>query len=191
MGNLDKARKRFNKALELRANDIRALQGIASVLFARSDWNNLLNVYNNIIYHAQEPAEVVDAYLTKGFVLDAKMSLPDKAQQHYEKSLAFDPAQPAALLRLAELALRKQDWPEAASLADRGLSLEPGDKRQLAGLHLVKAVAYAACGDTGAAESSRASALEADVTLEGALPSNTTAWEQIHQILRTRLQAQL
>ena len=49
LGKLDKAKKRFNKALELRPNDIAALQGIASVLFSRNDWNNLLNVYNNII----------------------------------------------------------------------------------------------------------------------------------------------
>jgi tetratricopeptide (TPR) repeat protein len=191
LGNLDKAKKRFNKALELRANDIRALQGIASVLFARSDWNNLLNVYNNIIYHAQEPGEVVDAYLTKGFVLDAKMGLPDKARQHYEKSLAFDPGQPAALLRLGELALRQQDWPEAASLADRGLALEPEDKRLVAGLYLVKVVAYGACGDAGAASAARSAADAADVTLAGALGDDATAWEQVHQVLRTRLQAQL
>lgn len=191
LGNLDKAKKRFNKALELRANDIRALQGIASVLFARSDWNNLLNVYNNIIYHAQEPGEVVDAYLTKGFVLDAKMGLPDKARQHYEKSLAFDPGQPAALLRLGELALRQQDWPEAASLADRGLALEPDDKRTVAGLYLVKVVAYGACGDGGAAEAAQGAAQAADVTLAGSLEGDATAWEQVHQVLRSRLQAQL
>lgn len=191
LGNLDKAKKRFNKALELRANDIRALQGIASVLFARSDWNNLLNVYNNIIYHAQEPGEVVDAYLTKGFVLDAKMGLPDKARQHYEKSLAFDPGQPAALLRLGELALRQQDWPEAASLADRGLALEPDEKRLVAGLYLVKVVAYGACGDAGAAEAAQGAAHAADVTLAGALGGDAKAWEQVHQVLRTRLQAQL
>ncbi|RME26228.1 MAG: hypothetical protein D6798_07140, partial [Deltaproteobacteria bacterium] len=123
-GKLDKAKKRFTRALDLRPNDVPALRGMAEVLFARNDWNNLLNVYNNIIYHAVEPDDVVDAYLTKGYILDAKMNLPDKAAQHYEKSLAFNPAQPVGLLRLAELALRRQDWPEAASLADRGLALD-------------------------------------------------------------------
>ncbi|MEC8425761.1 MAG: tetratricopeptide repeat protein, partial [Myxococcota bacterium] len=191
LGNLDKAKKRFNKALELRANDIRALQGIASVLFARGDWNNLLNVYNNIIYHAQEPGEVVDAYLTKGFVLDAKMELPEKARQHYEKSLAFDPSQPAALLRLAELALRQQDWPEAVVLADRGLALEPEANGLVAGLQLVRAVAHSASGDSSAAKAARAAARAADVTLDETVGGDETGWEQLHEVLLARLQAQL
>jgi len=190
LGSLDKAKKRFNKALELRPNDIGALQGIASVLFARSDWNNLLNVYNNIIYHAQEPIQVVDAYLTKGFVLDAKLNLPSKAAQHYEKSLAFNPNQPAALLRLAELALRKQDWPEAAGLADRGLGLQSRAKRVIAGLHLVKSVAHGACGDEGAAHKGMQAALEADVTLTEGLKDNPD-YDTVHTLLRERLQAQL
>jgi tetratricopeptide (TPR) repeat protein len=190
-GNLDKAKKRFNKALDLRANDIKALQGIAAVLFARKEWNNLLNVYNNIIYHAQEPAEVVDAYLTKGYVLDARLELPDKAQQHYEKSLAFDPSQPKALVRLAELALRKQDWPEAASLADRGLALDMDDPAALAGLHLVRAVAHAACSDAEAAGAAFEQAVAADVTLTDKLGATLPEWARIHEVLRERLQARL
>jgi tetratricopeptide (TPR) repeat protein len=188
LGKHDKAKKRFNKALELRPNDIAALQGIAAVLFARSDWNNLLNVYNNIIYHAQEPGEVVEAYLTKGYVLDAKLGLPAKAAQHYEKSLDFDPAQPAAYLRLAELALRKQDWPEAAGLADRGLSLEIEEARLLSGLHLVKAIAHQACGDTAAAQDGYRAAVDADSAIASALGVSVTTAEEMHTWLQGRLQ---
>lgn len=191
LGNVDKAKKRFNKALELRSNDIPALQGIAGVLLARKDWNNLLNVYNNIIYHAQEPGEVVDAYLTKGFVLDARMSLPDKAAQHYRKSLNFDPKQPKALLRLAELALRQQDWPEASGLADRGLELTEIDGPTRAGLQLVRYVAHAQGGDSPGAQAAYSAALEADPTLNDRLGPVPPGADTGHGVLRERLDAAL
>ena len=191
LGDLDKAMKRFNKALDLRPNDIAALQGIAGVLFARQDWNNLLNVYNNIIYHAQEPGEVLDAYLTKGFVLDAKLHLPDKAEQHYQKSLALNPAQPTALLRLAELALRRQDWPEGASLADRGLSLDSGTATVRAGLLLVKAVAHKAAGDERQAMEAYRGALAADPSIATELGKELGSHRVAHEALTARLQARV
>ncbi|MCP4920656.1 MAG: tetratricopeptide repeat protein, partial [Proteobacteria bacterium] len=146
LGKTDKARKRFNKALEMRPNDVRALLGVAGVLFDRSEWSNLLNVYNNVIFHAKDPSHVIRSYLTKGYVLDAKMGLADKATQHYQKTLAFDPAQDEALLRLAELAVRKEDWAEAASLSDRALALDVSDERKVM-LLLVRAAAKQSVGD--------------------------------------------
>ena len=123
-------------------------------------------------------------------VLDSKMGLPDKAAQHYEKSLAFNPAQPVSLLRLAELALRRQDWPEAASLADRGLALDLERKDLAAGLHLVKAVAHGACGDDAAARQARDSALELDVSLTSELGGDDGSTPaKMHEVLKTRLQS--
>ncbi len=192
LGQPDKARKRFSKALELRANEVLALRGLATVLFQANDWNNLLNIYNNIIYHTQEPADVVDAYVAKGFVLDARLQLPEKAAQHYEKGLAFDGNQPVTLLRLAELALRRQDWPEAASIADRGLMIAPVGVAVRGCLLLVKAIAFQACGDIDAANESwgEACAQHASVAemLEGAGVSSP---DEAQSRLRQRLQAAL
>jgi tetratricopeptide (TPR) repeat protein len=187
LGQVDKARKRFTKALELRPNDIDALKGYGGVLHAAGDWNNLLTTYNHIIYHTHDPDDVIGAYLKKGYVLDAKMNLADKAAQHYEKSLAFDPAQPLALLRLGELALRRQDWPEAASLADRGLQL--GEERQLVqgGLLLVRGIAYQACGDAKAATEAWSRAVELAAEYGAAGPIED--YEKVHEHLRARIQA--
>ena len=120
----EKAYKRFSKALELMPNHVGALKGMALVLEDREDWSNLLNVYNNIIYHATRPEDVIDAYMTKGRVLDDQMQRQDKAAQHYQRSLDFDPAQPHAFLRLAELAMRRDAYQEAGELADRALALD-------------------------------------------------------------------
>jgi tetratricopeptide (TPR) repeat protein len=124
LGSTDKAEKRFAKALEVFPNHVPALKGMALMAADKQDWSNLLNIYNNVIYHATVPQDVIDAYMIKGQVLDEHMGRPDKAAQHYQRSLDFDPNQPAALLRLAELSLRQADWEQAASLAERALRLE-------------------------------------------------------------------
>lgn len=190
VGQAERARKRFTKALELRPNDVAALKGLGMVLAMQEDWNNLLNIYNNIIYHTHEPGDVTDAYLRKGHVLDARLHLPEKAQQHYEKSLAFDPAQPLTLLRLGELALRRQDWPEAASLAERGLQIETVSASLKAGLLLVRAIAYQACGDDRAAGEGFAAAVAADDEVGKAMSGRSIAdWPAAHDYVRGRIAA--
>jgi|GEM_PF-1746161 len=189
LGQVDKAKTRFNKALTFVTNDVRALQGVAGVFMAQGDWSNLLNAYNNIIYHAQEPAQVVQAYLTKGYVLDAKMGLPDKAAQHYEKSLNFDPAQPHTLLRLAELHLRRQGWSEASVFADRGLGLGTAKPATLAGLHLVKVVALRFAGDEAGSLRAFKAAASIDAMLPDQLGAELPQPGRVQALLKERLQA--
>ncbi|MEZ4319768.1 MAG: tetratricopeptide repeat protein [Myxococcota bacterium] len=127
LGNADKAQKRFNKALEIYPNHVDALKGMALLLEDREDWSNLLNIYNNIIYHATVAEDVIDAYMTKGRILDDHMSRPDKAGQHYQRSLDFKADQPVAMLRLAELEMRKDNYREAAQIAEKAARVESED----------------------------------------------------------------
>ncbi len=192
LGQPEKARKRFSKALELRANEVPALRGLARVLFQANDWNNLLNIYNNIIYHTQDPADVVAAYVAKGFVLDARLHLPDKAAQHFEKGLAFDGNQPVTLLRLGELALRRQDWPEAATISERGLVIAPLGSPVRGCLMLVKAIAFQACGDATAGNEMWAEACAQHDSVAQMLAGTTiSSPDEAHSRLRQRLQADL
>ena len=147
LGNPERAHRRFNKALEVFPNHVGALKGMALVLEDREDWGNLLNVYNNIIYHAVEAEDVVDAYMTKGRILDAHMGRQDKAAQHYQRCLDFDRHQPLAYLRLAELALRRDAYREAGSLAEKALQIDEDLVRPLrALLLLVRAAAWQSAG---------------------------------------------
>jgi len=188
LGKLDKAKKRFNKALDLQPNSIQALQGMAGVLFAEEDWNTLLNVYNNIIYHAQNRADVVDAYITKGFILDQQLGLPEKAAQHYRKGMAFGPGKSAALLRLSELSLRTEAWDEAGDLAAQGLADEGTAPAVKAMLHLSRAVARTAGGDASGAGEDVGRAGEVDVTVADSL-SGAAGVEGLYGVLKARLEA--
>lgn len=190
-GNSEKAMRRFNKALELQPNDIDALQGYACVLYERADWNNLLTTYNNIIYHAKDRNAFVKAYLMKGFVLDSHMSLADKAGQHYEKSLSFDAANPSALLRLGELALRKDEWDRASSFAGRALAIGDNVTADLSAL--LNAVLAVAAKETGRVDELEQAfdgirAATSDFATEAAKmgPSG----DGLHELLRKQLHAE-
>ena len=149
-------------------------------------WSALLNVYNNIIYHAPEPADVTAAYLTKGRILDEQMGRADKAAQHYERSLAYDANQPDALLRLAELALRRSDWAEAVGLAQRGTKLVGKTGPMKADLLLCIAIARHGQEDTKKAKKAVTDAKKAHGELE--LPDEPLAdVEALREGIRARL----
>ena len=78
-----------------------------------------MEVYNNVVYHATSHADITAAYLVKAHVLDQKLDRIDKAIQHVERSLAFDPNQPTARLLLMELLLRAGKFDQVVSLAER------------------------------------------------------------------------
>ncbi|MFH1469357.1 MAG: hypothetical protein ABIO70_33540 [Pseudomonadota bacterium] len=187
-GDLDKAKKRFNKALELRQNDVPALLGLAAVQYDCGEWSALLNVYNNVIFHARERAEVIGAYLAKGYVLDRKHNLPEKAADHYRKSLNFDPDEPHALLLLGELTLRRKDWGEAARLFEQALATPPAGVALQANLRLALAAARLGAGDQGPVPELLSAAVSMDVTLGDTLATaDPTSVSDLIAVLRDRL----
>jgi tetratricopeptide (TPR) repeat protein len=164
LGGSDKAYRRFAKALEANPNHVGALKAMAKALEERSDWSNLLNVFNNIIYHAQVAEDVVHAYLTKGRVLDERMNRIDKAVQHYEGALAIDAENVVALVRMAEIALRKGSWSEAAVLAGRGLLSSQPDAALRADLNIAVALAKQMQGDSVGSSTALAAARALDAS---------------------------
>ena len=121
LGNAEKASKRFSKALEINEHYIGALKGMGAVLEDRKDWHNLLTFFNKVIQHAKDHDDLVDAYLTKGRVLDQHLGRPDKALEHYEQLIMWGDNNPRARLRLAELMLREDKLDVAASHTDEGM----------------------------------------------------------------------
>ena len=150
-GSADKSYARFNRALEMTPNAVPALQGLAMVLEGRQEWSSLLNIYNNIIYHATQPQDVIHAYMTKGRILDEELGRIDKAKQHYQRSLDFEGDQPVAYVKLAELALREGDYATSERLSESGLRLtEGGTSPAREALGVLRAASRALGGDLDA-----------------------------------------
>ena len=119
LGNTTSALKRFKKALDRTPNHVEALQGIARIHRISEDWNSLLSTYNSIIKYARDPDQVIQAYMTKGDVLEQKLQFTDKAVLHYEKVLMYDKTNWAAIARLGHIALQRGDMDKAVDLAAR------------------------------------------------------------------------
>ncbi len=185
-GRANKARKHLEKALDLVPNHVAALQGLAGLHEDAQQWTQFLDVYNTVISSATQPGDVTAAYLAKGRVLDEQMARPDKAAQHFERSLAYDANQPGVLLRLAELAWRRGDFAEAAARAQLGLDLVFQASPLRADLHVCLAAARQALGDADRARQAFAAAQTDDP--ERALPDDAlTDLEALRVIVRSRL----
>jgi len=119
LGEQVSALKRFKKALDRTPNHVPALQGIARIHRIGEDWNSLLSTYNSIIKYARDPDQVIQAYMTKGDVLESKLQFTDKAVLHYEKVLMYDKTNWSATARLCQIALQRGDVDKASEFADR------------------------------------------------------------------------
>ncbi|MCB9680927.1 MAG: tetratricopeptide repeat protein [Alphaproteobacteria bacterium] len=173
-GRQDKAFKRFNRALEAFSNYVPALKGLARVYQARGEWQAVLTAYNGVIYNATVPQDVIDAYMTKGRILDEQMGRPDKAAQHYERSLAFDAEQPEAYLRLSEMSLREAQWDDAVEHATKGLGFAR-TPWVVAGLHTALAVAKSQRVEPEAAAEHLAQVAQVDEDFAAALGDDPLA----------------
>lgn len=132
IGDTKNSLKRFKKVLDLSPNHVDALLGIARVHRTTEEWNSLLSTYNSIIKYARDPDQVIQAYLTKGDVLERKLSFTDKAVLHYEKVLMYDKNNVSAMTRLGHIALKRGDVQRAAEYGGKAVSAARGDDdRQL------------------------------------------------------------
>jgi tetratricopeptide (TPR) repeat protein len=141
LGEVDKASKRFRRALEMVQHHVGALNGMAAVLIHRSDYNELLNVYNNIIHYEKDSSEVLTAYLRKGRALHRYFSRPKKAFEHYERCLTIEPKHPEALAAIGHMAAVLENYDAALEYVDT-LDASVG---VAAGLHVVAVLVRGAC----------------------------------------------
>jgi len=204
LGKHEKARKRFGKALELAPNDVNALRGMGRALYGEEDWKSLLDVYNEIIKHAREPSAILEAYLVKGHVLDVMMGMPEKAAQHFEKARRYretlkkrgesvsdmNRLAERSLLCLGEISLRREEWPQAASLAGEGLAISEEGSESEALLRLVRVISQQSRddGEDAALELKKVCSLNEEwASSLRDVPLTNTA--RMHETLKTRVQS--
>ncbi|HNC95490.1 MAG TPA: hypothetical protein PKW90_05155, partial [Myxococcota bacterium] len=99
-----------------------------------------------------------------------------------------DPNQPAALIRLAEIALRRQDWATAGGLMSRLGAVPSGGMLPVAST-LIRAVVAQAGGDTGMARGLYAEARGMESPLAAKLKElSIDAPDRVAELLKTALQ---
>jgi len=143
LGDTKNSLKRFKKVLDLSPNHVDALLGIARVHRTTEEWNSLLSTYNSIIKYARDPDQVIQAYLTKGDVLERKLSFTDKAVLHYEKVLMYDKNNVSAMTRLGHIAFKRGDAQRALEFGGKAIGAARADEDRQLGV-LLEGLASAA-----------------------------------------------
>ncbi len=185
-GTLAKARRRLQRALEIRPGFVPALRGMAEVHERDGAHQKALLVYNEVIASASPDDEedaIVEAYLTKGRLLDDHMERADKAREHYAGCLSYKPGEPRALTRMMELALRQSQWEDATRHGQEALAADV-EASVRATIWLGLAIARRGLEDDDGSRDAMAKAIKADPALDALDAGDSAA---LAKALRERL----
>ncbi|WP_163782720.1 tetratricopeptide repeat protein [Myxococcus vastator] len=134
----DKALSCYEKAYELDATYLPALEGYGNLLVQTRRYEGALKVFQTILIHHREELtdlEVVEVYWQLGDI-HAALSQTDRAQNHFEKALAIDPGHEPTLRALVSLLEKQGQYEKSAELRQQLVGVLEGEARAKVGLEL-------------------------------------------------------
>ncbi|MGA9522845.1 MAG: tetratricopeptide repeat protein [Myxococcaceae bacterium] len=116
LGKKEKALGAYEKAYQLDATYLPALEGLGNLLVQHGRFEESLKVYQTILIHHRDDLtdlEVVEIYWQLGDV-HLQLGQADRAENHFEKALAIDPGHEPSLRALVQIADAAGNWEKAA-----------------------------------------------------------------------------
>lgn len=138
--NKDKALENYQKAYQLDSTYLPALEGLGNLLVQAGRAEEALKVYSTILIHHRDDLsdlEVVEIYWQIGDIYLGLKQL-DRAQNHFDKALAIDPAHEASLRALVRLADEAAQFDRAAEYRQRLIEVLDGEAKLAVCLELGK-----------------------------------------------------
>ncbi len=131
LGKREKALKSYEKAWQLDATYLPALEGLGNLLVQFKRYEDALKVYQTILIHHRDDLtdlEVVEIYWQLG---DCHTNLKqlDAARNHFEKALSIDPGHEPSLRSLVSLVDQAGKWDKAAEYRLQLLQILDGDSK--------------------------------------------------------------
>ncbi len=118
-GDRDAADRHARALLNMDGADLSAYLVLKSRAEATQDWSALASLLNARAVSLKDRGERSAVYYDLGRLYQTRLGDPAAAAKSFERALAADPAHPAALEALAELAYDQQDWDRARQLYAR------------------------------------------------------------------------
>ncbi len=116
LGRKEKALGAYEKAYQLDATYLPALEGLGNLLVQHGRFEESLKVYQTILIHHRDDLtdlEVVEIYWQLGD-LHQQLGQPDRAENHFEKALSIDPGHEPSLRALVKISDAAEQWDKAA-----------------------------------------------------------------------------
>ncbi|MCY1021687.1 tetratricopeptide repeat protein [Pyxidicoccus sp. MSG2] len=138
LGRRDKALSCYEKAYELDATYLPALEGYGNLLVQTRRYEGALKVFQTILIHHREELtdlEVVEVYWQIGDI-HAALGQADRAQNHFEKALAIDPGHEPTLRALVTLMDKAGQYEKSAELRQQLVGVLEGEPKAKVALEL-------------------------------------------------------
>jgi tetratricopeptide (TPR) repeat protein len=127
----DKALAAYERAYQLDATYLPALEGLGNSLVHAGRLDDALKVFQTILIHHRDDLtdlEVVEIYWQLGDIHQSLQQL-DRAQNHFEKALAIDPGHETSLRALISLADTAGRFDQSADYRQRLIQALDGDSK--------------------------------------------------------------
>ncbi len=131
LGKKEKALGAYEKAWQLDATYLPALEGLGNLLVQHQRFDEALKVYQTILIHHRDDLtdlEVVEIYWQLGDI-QVQVGQGERALNHFEKALAIDPGHDPSLRSLIALAEAGNDWEKSAQHRHALVAVLEGEQR--------------------------------------------------------------
>ncbi len=127
---LDGAVQSFKAVLEEEMRNPKALEGLEKIYFAREQWRELYEVYEQLLDVAAGDSEMADCYARMAKIASDALEDPKDAQQKWHQVLDLRGEDPMALEALADLFEEASRWQDLVEILERQVDVmeEPSER---------------------------------------------------------------
>ncbi len=108
----EKAVVHFKKVLEQTPGDVSTLQRLKAIHIARQQWNDAIEVINQLIEADREPSNQIQHHLERAGIYESGLSEPDQAVAAFQRVQEMDPNNVTVIQKLGDLYEKLERWQE-------------------------------------------------------------------------------
>lgn len=181
------ARRHLRSALELDADNLRAIADLSDIAWELGDWAEAAEALMARARLETRSTVLRQIFYRLGTIYADRLPDTRYAMMSFQKVLTYDPTDTAALSQVADLAARSGDHRLALGACEQLIKLTPKDADKVPHLHRVARVYLEGLGDRQKAERAYRIALDLDPTSEAALFALVDFYKEVGDAISARV----
>ncbi|HVV83056.1 MAG TPA: hypothetical protein VHE35_08240, partial [Kofleriaceae bacterium] len=133
----ERAKVHYRALVEAAPRDVRAVAALSDIAWEQGDWQTAAQTLRRRAELETDPVVLHHIHFRIGMIYAERLPDPPEAMIWFQRVLAHDPDDEAALERLADLAIATRSWKIALSACERLIKRETVPARKVAHLHRV------------------------------------------------------
>ncbi len=138
--NFDAAVAAYKQILDEDMRNIRALEGLEKIYFAREEWKELYGIYEQLLDVAASDSEMADCYARMAKIASHALEDPEDAKQKWHQVLDLQGDDFRAYQALADLYEDAGEWQDLVDILQRFVDALDDDERRVEVYHRIARV---------------------------------------------------